>query len=176
MLASIGWLAGKKFSEKFAYFLYSFAIWDIFYYIWLKIALDWPASLTTWDLLFLIPLPWAGPVLAPVINSITMIALAFIIIYLQDKRKEVKIILKEWILLFTGGLAILYTYLYDYGQLIINSGFLKDFFELTAKPEFHQIVSNYVPSGYNWILFCIGEVLILIAIVMIYIRTKHHSS
>lgn len=171
MLACIGWLAGKKFSEKFAYFLYSFAIWDIFYYVWLKTALDWPSSLTTWDMLFLIPFPWAGPVLAPIINSITMILLAFIIIHLQDKGKNPKIILREWVLLFLGGLTILYTYLYDYGTLIINSGFLKDFFELAAKQDFKQAVSNYIPSNYNWILFWIGEAIILIAIWMIYVRT-----
>ncbi len=173
MLACIGWLAAKKFYEKFAYFLFSFAIWDIFYYVWLKAALNWPTSFTTWDLLFLIPWPWAGPVLAPVINSITIIIFAFVIIHLQDKGKNVKIILREWILLFAGSLAILYTYLYDYGKLIISNGFLKDFFELATKTEFHQIVSSYVPLSYNWILFWIGEVLIVIAIVMIYIRTKN---
>ncbi|MEK6792710.1 MAG: hypothetical protein AABX95_02740 [Nanoarchaeota archaeon] len=55
MLITIGLLAGKTLYEKFAYFILSFAIWDIFYYVFLKAFLDWPQSWITWDLLFLIP-------------------------------------------------------------------------------------------------------------------------
>jgi hypothetical protein len=39
MLWGVGVLAGRSKTEKFALFLYSFAIWDIFYYIFLKILL-----------------------------------------------------------------------------------------------------------------------------------------
>ena len=58
MLLAIAVLAGRNAKEKFAYFIYTFAIWDIFYYVWLKVTLDWPASLMTWDVLFLIPITW----------------------------------------------------------------------------------------------------------------------
>lgn len=75
MLAGIGLLAGKTKSGKFAWFLVNFGIWDITYYLALKIFLDWPESLHTWDILFLIPVTWIGPVLAPVICSVTMILL-----------------------------------------------------------------------------------------------------
>ena len=76
MLVSIGILAGRKFSTGFAWFIYSFAIWDIFYYIFLKAVLGWPESLMTWDVLFLIPTTWTGPVLTPVLVSLTMILFA----------------------------------------------------------------------------------------------------
>ena len=80
MLVTIGLLAGKKFYEKLAYFVYAFAIWDIFYYIFLKLVLNWPSSFLTWDLLFLIPFPWAGPVLAPLLCTLLMLFTSFIII------------------------------------------------------------------------------------------------
>src|SRR3989344_165064 len=170
MLACIGWLASKKWHERFAYFLYAFAIWDIFYYIWLLTAINWPSSFFTWDLLFLIPWDWAGPVIAPVINSITMILFAFIIINLNDKGKDIKIKALEWCLLILGALIVLYTYLYDYGKIIFLNGFLSDFFNLAKNPEFLSLTSNYIPVNYNWVLFIIGEVIILFAIFKLYLR------
>ncbi len=164
MLTCIGLLAGKTRYEKFAYFIYSFAIWDIFYYIWLKVILNWPLSFLTWDLLFLIPWPWAGPVLAPLIISSTMIFLGWSIIAKGDQGKKVKITKKEWMLLALGSLLILYTFLYDYGNLIISGGFLPEFFTLASHAEFQQIAGVYIPSYYPWWLFILGEILILLAI------------
>ena len=73
MLLTIAILNAKTFSERFAWFIYAFAIWDIFYYIFLKIMILWPESLMTWDILFLIPTTWTGPVISPVIVSFSMI-------------------------------------------------------------------------------------------------------
>src|SRR3972149_9492425 len=73
MLLSIGALVGKIFWERFAYFLIAFGVWDIFYYVWLKVAIGWPVSILDWDILFLIPVPWIGPVIAPVLVSLLMI-------------------------------------------------------------------------------------------------------
>ncbi len=164
MLVCIGLLAGKTRYEKFAYFIYSFAVWDIFYYIWLKVILNWPPSFLTWDLLFLIPWPWAGPVLAPLIISFAMIFLAGSILVKSDQGKKVKITKKEWMLLVLGSILILYTFLYDYGNLIISRGFLPNFFSLASRDEFQQIAGTYIPSSYPWWLFILGEVLILLAI------------
>ena len=55
MLIAIGVLAGKNAVQRFAYFLISFAVWDIFYYVFLKLFISWPESFLTWDILFLIP-------------------------------------------------------------------------------------------------------------------------
>src|SRR5258708_38763230 len=46
-------------------FLLLFGIWDLVYYAILRLLTGWPGSLATWDILFLIPLPWVGPVWAP---------------------------------------------------------------------------------------------------------------
>jgi len=74
-------LFGKDRRQRIAYFLIIFAVWDIFYYIWLKVLIDWPKSMMDWDILFLIPMAWASPVLAPVLVSITMLLFAAVIMY-----------------------------------------------------------------------------------------------
>src|SRR3989344_5174775 len=128
MLLTVRILSGKKLYEKFAYFIYAFAIWDIFYYLFLKIYLNWPSSILTWDLLFLIPWPWVGPVLAPLICTIIMITTAFVIIHFIDKGIKVKLSLLEWALVILGIIIVLFTWLYDYGKLIVSGGFSKEFF------------------------------------------------
>lgn len=76
MLIAIALLTGKSNMQRFAFFLLCFGIWDIFYYIFLKLFLNWPSSWLEGDVLFLIPVPWIGPVLAPCILSLTMIFIA----------------------------------------------------------------------------------------------------
>ncbi len=85
MLLSIGFLAAKRKIERLAYFVLPFAIWDIFYYVFLKVALGWPESLLTWDILFMLPVTWVGPVICPVINSLTMILLCMQFSIIQAK-------------------------------------------------------------------------------------------
>ena len=70
MLFAVGWLSGRRWSDRLAYAFFAFGVWDIWYYIWLKVFLDWPASLLDWDVLFLLPLPWWGPVLSPVLIAL----------------------------------------------------------------------------------------------------------
>ena len=66
-------LAYKRLQSRIASFVVLFGIWDIFYYIFLKLLLNWPENLGTWDILFLIPAPWVGPIWAPVLVSIGFI-------------------------------------------------------------------------------------------------------
>ena len=80
MLMGIGYLSSVQQLKRFAWFIYSFAIWDIFYYVFLYLLLAWPASLATWDVLFLLPVMWTGPVFAPFLICISMIALALFIL------------------------------------------------------------------------------------------------
>jgi pterin-4a-carbinolamine dehydratase len=80
LLVSAAWLMARDLRDRLAVFLISFAVWDVFYYVWLKIILNWPASLLDWDILFLIPTTWAGPVLAPLLTSALMCVIAAILL------------------------------------------------------------------------------------------------
>lgn len=73
MIGGIGWVAGRTGLERLAWAAVVFGIWDIGYYFWLWVFSGWPDSLLTWDLLFLIPAPWAGPVWAPVAVSVGLV-------------------------------------------------------------------------------------------------------
>ncbi len=172
MLFSISAVAGKNFYERFAYFFFCFGIWDIFYYIWLKVLLNWPPSLLTWDILFLIPVVWVGPVLAPLICAITMIIIAGCILFFQQKGYPVRINLLDWVLLFLGAFIIFSTFIWDYTKIIIQGGFISRLSAAGTDPDFKKEVSQYIPTFYKWPLFVIGEILILYFLVIFCKRTK----
>jgi hypothetical protein len=69
MIGAVAWIVGRSPLERLAWAGMVFGIWDIGYYGWLWVFSGWPPSVGTWDLLFLLPLPWAGPVWAPIAVS-----------------------------------------------------------------------------------------------------------
>lgn len=81
MLLAVGFLAGRTWWQRFAFWLLAFGVWDIFYYVWLWVMLRWPSSLTDRDLLFLIPGEWWDPVWMPVAASCGFIAVAVLILH-----------------------------------------------------------------------------------------------
>lgn len=143
MLFAISSLCGKLLIEKFFYFIYAFGVWDIFYYVWLKLFLNWPPSLLTDDILFLIPVPWIAPVLAPIIISIDMITFSFISLYAQRKGYFLKTNKLSNILFVLGIVIVLFSFMWDFstrsltappikflweffiaGELLITAGFI----------------------------------------------------
>jgi hypothetical protein len=113
MLVSVAALMARKFWERFGYFILMFGIWDIFYYVFLKITLNWPASLVDWDILFLIPLPWIGPVIAPVLISILMVYIGVKLIRLYEKGEKFKLTKFGLIIALLGTALILYSFMSD---------------------------------------------------------------
>jgi hypothetical protein len=91
IIATGGWLFGRNRRQQWAYTLVIFAIWDIFYYVWLKVLLDWPASIMDWDILFLIPVVWASPVLYPVLVSLAMFGFAVGILWRDERNQPVRL-------------------------------------------------------------------------------------
>jgi hypothetical protein len=73
MLGAIGWMLGRSWVDRLAWTSVAFGVWDIGYYFWLWIFIGWPHSPATWDVLFLIPVPWAAPVWAPIAVSAALI-------------------------------------------------------------------------------------------------------
>ena len=80
MLVTLALLVGESWIDKIIVFLWTFAFWDLFYYLSLYILIKWPSKLTTIDVLFLIPRPWIAPVWVPIgISSITIIVIAILL-------------------------------------------------------------------------------------------------
>jgi hypothetical protein len=152
MLASVGFLAGKNFRERLAWFLLAFAVWDLCYYGWLKVFIDWPASILDWDILFLIPFTWLGPVLAPVICSVTMIAFAIVLLSREPQLPRL-----AWTLIVVGCAFILYTFMKDYGWLIVGHGFLDNYAGILGNKDFIELASGYLPRAFEWRIFFVGE-------------------
>jgi hypothetical protein len=76
MLLAIAYLVGTTWLERGIFFLWTFAFWDLFYYLSLYILIKWPPTLKTIDVLFLIPVPWIAPVWFPIgVSSLTIIAI-----------------------------------------------------------------------------------------------------
>lgn len=111
MLVTAGMIAGDHKWEKFSYFIFAFGVWDIFYYVWLKVVLDWPASIFDWDILFLIPMPWIGPVIVPVLISLFLIAAGILI--LLKERGSFRPSIAVWVSAIAGSGLILYSFMSD---------------------------------------------------------------
>lgn len=172
MLIGAGVMAGKNAVQRFVFFLFSFAIWDIFYYVFLKVLLNWPESLFTWDILFLVPVPWVGPVIAPCIVSLSMIALTLVVVYFQEKGKYVHIAFMEWLLFIFGSITAIVSFMWDYLIYVSSYGADRGVWTLSSNKNMFDEVKNYVPQQFNWWLFWLGQGIICLAIFMIYKRVK----
>lgn len=118
MLLAVATAMGRRFWERFGYFCILFGVWDICYYVWLKITIDWPASLLDWDILFLIPLPWISPVIAPVLISIAMIVAGVGITNLYHRSGHLRAGVVTWVAGVVATLLILYSFMRDTGATL----------------------------------------------------------
>ncbi|MBN2174684.1 MAG: hypothetical protein JW731_11160 [Bacteroidales bacterium] len=172
MLISAGIIAGRTKTEKFGFFVFCFGIWDIFYYVFLKLLIGWPVSLLTWDILFLIPTTWVGPVLGPIINSLTMIMLAVLISRFTNSGYQAKFERMEWLLLVSGSLVIISSYIEDYLQYILQHYNFGQLFHFSENEKLLDYAVHYIPVSFSWWLFVLGEAVLFVAIARFYFRNK----
>ena len=137
MLVAAGLAVGRNFHQWFAGFVVAFGVWDIFYYAFLKLLLDWPGSLMDWDLLFLLPVPWAGPVLSPVIVSLSMIWAGALLLRKETTARPIRPSALDWSAIVAGGLIIIVAFCWD----------------------FRNLMQGGEPNPFNWPLFGAGEAL-----------------
>ena len=145
MLLAVGLLAGRNWRSRLGYAAVAFGVWDIFYYVFLKAMCGWPRSVMDWDILFLIPLPWWGPVLAPVLISLLLILWGTLACQLERVRTPV---LPELVASGFGaaGIALgLWVFMAD---------------AITAAPQGEVAIRNALPASFNWPLFC-GALLLM---------------
>ncbi len=156
MLITVGFISGNSKPKKIGYFFLAFGVWDIFYYIWLYIFIQWPTSLTEWDILFLIPLPWWGPVIAPVLISILLISIGFMLI----KDFKFKVTMMDWILFVLSIILILYSFTEDSIGIIFS-----------GEGKFYEIR----PTSYSWILFLIPFLLWVMTTVKVFFPGRKNT-
>ena len=117
MLLAVAGVAGRNTWEGFLYLALAFGVWDIFYYIWLWVFIGWPPSLLTWDVLFLIPVPWLGPVLAPVIVSLCLVAGSLWLL----GRSALRLSSRAWVLAGVGAGLVLLSFTIDYHYALVRT-------------------------------------------------------
>ena len=141
MLLTVGMLAGKKWPQRLGYSAIAFGVWDIFYYVFLKVMCGWPHSLLDWDILFLLPLPWWGPVLAPVLIAVLMIVWGTRITQFDVAPNSRITSLAAWSLNFTGMFLALDVFMTD---------------TLRVADQGVPVVRQVLPTAFNWPLFVVG--------------------
>ncbi|MDD4868962.1 MAG: hypothetical protein PHR77_00275 [Kiritimatiellae bacterium] len=148
MLVAVAWLGGINFRSRLACFFYAFGVWDILYYVGLAWLSGWPTSLLEWDCLFLIPKPWYGPVLAPVLISVYFV-LGCCFLHAREIRNVPLRISFSMVSLQLAAFAVWYW------------SFVKDADQITA--------SAFKGITYSWPLFVLG---LLLAIAGLWLSAK----
>ena len=138
---TIGVLAGRTWRARVGYMAVSFGIWDVFYYVFLKVMCDWPGSLLDWDILFLLPLPWWGPVLAPVSIALLMIGWGTLASQFERTPRPLLSNWRVWVLNSIGVALALYVFMAD---------------ALRVADQGVEVIRNVLPAQFNWPLFCIA--------------------
>jgi hypothetical protein len=118
MIAAVAALAGADRWERFLCFALVFGIWDILYYVFLYVTLGWPPLLSTPDILFLIPVPWVAPVLAPVLISLGLIVGALVLLRLRARGAGVAFPASLWTLAIAGGALVLLSFTLDFRAVV----------------------------------------------------------
>jgi hypothetical protein len=137
MLGAVAAAVGGNFRQWLAFFLLAFGAWDISYYAFLKVLIDWPKSLLTWDVLFLIPVPWSGPVLAPALVALTMVGTGLVYLWREANGHAIRLRVAHWLGACAGALFILAAFTWDY----------------------RNVMAGGMPKPFLWPLFALGEVL-----------------
>jgi hypothetical protein len=140
MLLTVGMLAGSTWPKRLAYAAIAFGTWDIFYYVFLRVICGWPTSLFDWDVLFLLPLPWWGPVLAPVSIAVLMIAWGTFETQFAEPGPPTSLPWTSWGLNWIGIALALYVFMAD-SLRTLQQGL---------------DVRSMLPATFNWPLFLVA--------------------
>ena len=141
MLLALGFATGRSLQSRIGFALFAFGIWDILYYVWLRLLLGWPRSLLTEDVLFLIPVPWWGPVLAPVLIALLATAFGAVLVARDETGRAVRLGGIEWTALLAGMTIVLYTFMAD---------------AISALPASAEELGRLKPTSFLWAPYVAG--------------------
>ena len=145
MLFTIGLLAGRSWRSRSGYALIAFGVWDIFYYVFLAVISGWPHSIMDWDVLFLIPLPWWGPVIAPALIAALMIIGGTLVSQFDRSDRPIWPSRRVWLMNLCGVIVALYVFMAD---------------TIRAASGGFQTVRDVLPTSFNWTLFILALLLL----------------
>jgi hypothetical protein len=152
MLLTVGFLAGRNWRSRIGYSAIAFGVWDILYYVFLKVMCGWPHSLMDWDVLFLIPLPWWGPVLAPVMIALLMVVWGTFASQVEDVTLSAAPGWRAWLLNGIGILLALYVFMSD---------------ALRVSGRGVNALRELLPASFNWPLFLVAWLLMAAPVIVI---------
>ena len=142
MIATVGMLAGRTWRRRAGYAALAFGAWDIFYYVFLRLISGWPRTLLDWDILFLLPLPWWGPVLAPV--SIALLMILWGTLVTQSRDDAATDGPWVWTLSGVGIVLALAVFMIDPWRALLDG---------------RDAVLQVVPTTFNWPVFWVALLL-----------------
>ena len=155
MLFCVGWLAGRERYSRLGYFLIAFGLWDVFYYVFLRVMGGWPETILDWDILFLLPLPWWGPVLAPVLVSLLMIVFGSLLSTAEGRL--IRLAWWSWLAVIVGVFLALFVFMQE---------------ALEALPASIEIIRAILPVDFNWWLFSLAIFLLAVPILELAFRLR----
>jgi hypothetical protein len=126
MIGAVAWIAGRSPLERLAWAGVVFGTWDIGYYAFLWVFSGWPSSVDTWDILFLLPAPWAGPVWAPIAVSAALIGFGLACAGRLRSGESVRFGRRHLGVLLLGGAIIIASFLLNAG-LVLEGGTPSEF-------------------------------------------------
>lgn len=146
MIGAVAWLAARQAMRVFAAFVYLFGVWDIFYYVWLKLMIGWPVHWLQWDILYLIPWPWFGPWITPVLVATLLAAWgAWALLSASEPR-------------FTRGARVAF----GAGIALVLAAFLWTGWPLLDGGD--SAFKGFVPAHFPWALFAPGYALLALGL------------
>ena len=148
MIVTVALLAVHDNARRFAAFVFLFGVWDLFYYLWLKLLIHWPQSWLEWDVLFLIPWIWLGPwITAAIIAVLFTLWGGYVLVSLQEPRFT-----RFSGSLFIGGaIAGVAAFLWPAALLL---------------PGGEQAFDGYQPGNFPWLLYIPGFAAMAVALVL----------
>jgi hypothetical protein len=149
MLVAVGMLAGRTRRAQVGYAALAFGVWDIFYYVFLRLIGGWPRSLFDWDILFLLPLPWWGPVLAPVCIALLMVVGGTLASQGRLGGPATALTRTLWRVSWLGIALALYVFMADSLRAV----------------HLDLDVTQVVPQSFNWPVFCVAFALMAAPVV-----------
>ncbi|HEY6357715.1 MAG TPA: hypothetical protein VIX35_05700 [Vicinamibacterales bacterium] len=146
MIATLGVLAGRTWRHRAGYAAIVFGTWDILYYVFLHLISGWPKTLLDWDILFLLPLPWWGPVIAPVSIAVVLIIWGTLATQADEQEADAR---------WARALASI-------GSVLALALFMVDAWR--ALPNGRDAVLRVLPTAFNWPLFSVALLLIALPV------------